>query len=53
MSRELDGLAAALDFFNIDSGIIVTMNQADTFETGNKTITAMPFHEWALLGSGK
>jgi uncharacterized protein len=52
MSRELDGLAAALDFFNIDSGIIVTMNQADTFKTGNKTITAMPFHEWALLGSG-
>lgn len=52
MDRELDGLTVAMDFFNMDSGIIVTMDQADIFETRNKTITAIPFHEWALQRIG-
>lgn len=48
MNRELAGLASAMEFFKMESGIIVTMDQADTFNISNKTITAIPFHEWAL-----
>ena len=40
--REENGLLAAMDFFNIDYGIIITMNQSDEIQVNNKHISVMP-----------
>jgi uncharacterized protein len=49
LDRELDGLNEAMDYFGADSGLIITHNQSDTFNINGKTITAVPFHEWAVV----
>lgn len=36
--REMEGLLVALDFFKINKGYILTMNQTDTIQIENKTI---------------
>lgn len=36
--REMEGLLAALDFFKITKGYILTMNQTDSIQIENKTI---------------
>jgi len=40
-------LLAAMDFFEEKVGKIVTFNQKDKFVFGEKTIFAVPFHEFA------
>lgn len=47
LDRELNGLKEAMDYFNVDQGTIITFNQNETFEIGNKTCNAIPFYEWA------
>lgn len=47
LKREIKGLTEAMDFFNTTEGKIITFNQTDRFETGNKTILVQPFYEWA------
>jgi uncharacterized protein len=49
LDRELDGLNEAMDYFGADSGLIITHNQSDTFNINGKTITAVPFYEWAVV----
>lgn len=49
LNRELNGLTEAMDYFNVSQGTIITFNQNETFETGNKTCTAIPFYEWAKV----
>lgn len=41
--REISGLAAAMDFFRINEGYIVTLNQTETFSIKEKTIHCLPF----------
>lgn len=38
LDRELNGLVEALEFFHLDTGTIVTLNQTDHFEKNGKTI---------------
>lgn len=40
--REEDGLLAAMDFFEMDFGIIVTMNQSDEIRVQSKRISVIP-----------
>ncbi|WP_372948585.1 ATP-binding protein [Mariniphaga sp.] len=47
LNRELNGLKEAMDYFGATQGTIVTFNQNETFEIGNKTCNAIPFYEWA------
>lgn len=47
LNRELNGLHEAMDYFNANQGTIITFNQHEIFETGNKTCKAIPFYEWA------
>ena len=47
LNRELNGLKEAMDYFNVNQGTIITFNQNEIFETGNKTCNAIPFYEWA------
>jgi predicted AAA+ superfamily ATPase len=47
LGRELAGLHEAMDFFNIRAGTIITWDQSDTFEKEGKTITVLPFYQWA------
>lgn len=45
--RELNGLFEALEFFSMDTGWIITLDQKDKFERNGKTILAVPVYEWA------
>jgi uncharacterized protein len=47
LARELAGLKEAMDFFKKNTGTIITFNQADKLTEGKKTITLVPFYEWA------
>ncbi len=38
LDREINGLVEALEFFHLDTGTIVTLNQTDRFEKNGKTI---------------
>lgn len=46
MKRELDGLLEALKAFDLEKGIIVTMDQKDTVLKEDKTIALIPVWEW-------
>ena len=48
LDREIAGLNEAMDFFGTKSGLIITHNQSETFNVNDKTITAVPFYEWAM-----
>lgn len=48
-SREIIGLTQAMNYFNCDSGIIITLDQEDKIIIDNKTITIMPLHKWLLI----
>jgi uncharacterized protein len=50
--RELQGLLEAMEFFKINNATVITHNQSDLFTFDEKTITVLPFHRWALQGSG-
>jgi hypothetical protein len=47
-TRETNGLIEAMEYFNFDSGYIITLNQTDEFLVGNKKITVLPFYKWNL-----
>jgi len=49
LDRELNGLNEAMDFFKVNQGTIITFNQNETFEIGNKICNAIPFYEWAKI----
>lgn len=46
LDRELNGLFEALEFFSMDKGLIITLDQRDKFERNNKTIQVIPVYEW-------
>ncbi len=48
LDRELDGLFEALSFFKLKRGIIVTLNQSDSFIREGMTATVMPIREFLL-----
>jgi predicted AAA+ superfamily ATPase len=45
--REIRGLQAALDFFNVTEGFIITRDQRDIILKDGKKITVLPAWEWA------
>lgn len=47
LDRELSGLTAAMDFFGINTGTVITHDQTDKFRKEGKTISVMPFYKWA------
>lgn len=48
LDRELKGLIAALEFFKISAGTLVTYAQSDEFVLNGKTIKEVPAHEYLL-----
>ena len=38
-----------MDFFDLKEGTIVTMNQTDTFDQGDKQIRVVSANEWLKL----
>ena len=44
--REIDGLFAAMKYFNKDIGFIITLNQTDKFEKDGKIIQVIPAWKW-------
>lgn len=44
--REIKGLLAALDAFNLNSGLILTYNQEDKMDVNRKNIKIMPVWKW-------
>jgi len=51
MDRELSGLTAAMDFFGVNSGTVITHDQSDSFIKEGKTINVIPFYKWAAMNS--
>lgn len=47
LDRELEGITDAMNFFNVNNGMVITNNQSELFTKDSKTITAIPFYEWA------
>lgn len=48
LDRELAGLLEAMQFFNLNTGSIITHNQSDSFTIGENTITAEPFFKLGI-----
>jgi predicted AAA+ superfamily ATPase len=46
--REIKGAFAAMDFFNVKEGFILTRNQTDLVTQGNKTVQVIP--AWKYFG---
>ena len=46
LKRELDGLMAAIKFFQLKEGFIITPNQKELMMIDNCTIHILPAHEW-------
>ena len=44
--REIRGLLEAMDYFELDNGIIITMNQSDEIISKNKHIYVMPAYHY-------
>jgi predicted AAA+ superfamily ATPase len=49
--REINGLLEAMDFFNLDYGLIITFNTEDIIQTAGKKIDVIPV--WKYLTQGK
>jgi len=47
-AREINGLAEALDKFNLKEGLILTSNQDDETRVGPKRVIVRPFWKWML-----
>jgi len=52
LDRELGGLYEALAFFKLNEGIIVTLNQKDTFRYNRLTARVIPVWEFLKTGVG-
>lgn len=49
-AREIKGLTDAMSYFELESGLIITMNQHDKIKIQNKNISVIPAYSW-LTGS--
>jgi hypothetical protein len=49
-AREIKGLTDAMNYFKLDSGLIITLNQHDKIKVKNKNISVIPAYSW-LTGS--
>ena len=47
--REIDGLVEALQFFDLPSGTILTIDQEDHFHVSDKDIKVVPTWKWMLM----
>lgn len=47
-SREINGLIEAMEFFDLQSGTILTLNQEDYFNISGKEIKVVPVWKWML-----
>lgn len=48
-TREIKGIQAAMDAYNLEEGYIITNNETDTIKTENgKTINVLPCWKWML-----
>ncbi|MBN2745800.1 MAG: ATP-binding protein [Bacteroidales bacterium] len=45
-NREVDGLLEAMDFFDLEVGIIVTLNQKDSLERNGRQVKIIPLDEF-------
>jgi uncharacterized protein len=46
LARETNGLMEAMEFFELKTGVIVTLNQNDVLVKGNKTINVISADKW-------
>jgi uncharacterized protein len=46
LARELSGLTEAMDFFELKKGIVVTLNQTDHIQSGERAIEVVPLKEF-------
>lgn len=46
MDREISGLLEAMNYFELKTALIITINQSDQFIIEDKTIDVLPFYEW-------
>ncbi len=46
LDRELNGLFEALDFFDMEKGYLITMNQTDQFDKNGKIAEVLPCHRF-------
>jgi predicted AAA+ superfamily ATPase len=49
--REINGLLEAMDFFELNEGIIVTFDQKEEFLLKDKIIKVIPAHEFLTFNS--
>lgn len=47
--RELKGLVAAMDYFELKKGLILTIDQEELIEVSDKKISVLPVWKWLLL----
>jgi len=48
-NREISGLIEAMEFFNLGSGTILTLNQEDYFRISGREIKVIPVWKWVLI----
>ena len=48
-NREINGLIAALKFFNKTEGLILTLNQDDVLKENDMKITLLPVWKWLAI----
>lgn len=46
--REINGLLEAMQYFNLNTGLILTFDQEMTIELTGKTISVQPVWKWLL-----
>jgi len=46
MDREVSALIEAMDYFNLKTAKIITVNQKDSLNLSGRSIVVEPFHEW-------
>ena len=50
MAREISGLKEAMDFFQLKTGFLISYNQEDVIEDGERKIIVMPAWKWMMGG---
>jgi hypothetical protein len=48
LERETSGLLAAMDYFNMSLGKIVTLKQKDSFKKDGKKIDVVPLNQFLM-----
>lgn len=51
--REVSGLVTAMDFFHLDYGLILTLDQDDLVYNGDKEIRILPIWKWLTADNNK